>query len=186
MNYEYILIFWFFTVCLTSLSLITMTLKRRNIAHAKQLLLMPGFKTLALPAPDLSLADSFIFYIKRIESYKKFSFSYYNFDYLRVWLQSHLTKYPDGILPKQLVSFAYTDNHSRHEFTFYDGTTDKNQKYIKAMFAILKPLKKLQSSIDCLESLDVVKQAEAVVSNLKPRIPAKKRATKTNRAIVAV
>ena len=84
----------------------------------------------------------FIFDIKRIESYKKYSFSYYNFDYLRVWLNSHLTKYPGGILPKLPVSFTYQDDRAKHTCNFDDGNDPRNLKYIKSIFVILRTLKK--------------------------------------------
>lgn len=172
MNYEYILIFWFFTVCLTSLSLITLTLKKRK-HPAKQLLLSARCKPLLLPSPSYNY------------SIEKHLLANYDYSYLKAWLYIHLHKYPNGILPLLPVSFGYTDDHAKHTFNFYDGTTDKNQKYIKQMFTILKPLKKLQSTIDDAKPFDVVKQAEAVVSSVKPKRTYKKRTTGTKKAIIA-
>ncbi len=183
MNYEYILIFWFLTVCLTSLSLISMTLLRHK-KHALIKLLNAPKQLKLLPQPNYSKADQFI---ELMQNYHKqfmrhddtlpkgiVNLSCYDFTYLRSWLYYHLTKYPGGTLPVLPVSFTYSDPRAKYTCNFYDGNSDKNLKYIKQVFSILKPLKR---EIDKGIRYDVVKQAEAVIT-------AKKRATGRKKAII--
>jgi hypothetical protein len=148
MNGYEVLIAWFLTVLLSTLSIITLTLVKSEVKVK----------------PDIELAKRFI--DRLCDGYYQLSAGgnttntdseytkRYNYDYLLKYLSIHLVKYNDGKLPLQPGTIIYTGEHCQYTLNFYNATDERIVKYIKAALKLLN-FKKFKSVIEQCE--DVIK-----------------------------
>ena len=155
MGYELLVVFMFFAILCSCMSIITLTL-----CKVKQ----PGLK------PDYELADSYIRHLQSGNGYNRKSkktadLSYCDLSYLRNYLAIHLVKYPDGKLPVLAGTMTMQDDKVTHTVTFYDCYNPDNDKYLKKCFKLLKPVKVKQVRVK-----NVLAQANQIVKTRKRKL----------------